>query len=202
MASTSSISNLDTDSNNLSPKKRRKLDNMRWKNSTEQQIYTTKLVQSCCSETGPSSSCYISKGKYLSRAILTSRVSSRLCQINALHKRAKPRKSKCQTITRHSKLKKSTEEMDLEKKVKLLGSLIPGCRKVSFPNLLEESRDYIAALQMQVRAMSVLTQLLTSGATSSSSSSCSLDKYFRSKSVPDPLSFLDVRVLFNVACYK
>lgn len=57
----------------------------------------------------------------------------------------------------------------VQRKVKVLGRLVPGCRKEAFPVILEEVTDYIAALEMQIRAMSDLTELL-SGAGSSSSS--------------------------------
>ncbi|KAK9009312.1 hypothetical protein V6N11_035853 [Hibiscus sabdariffa] len=56
----------------------------------------------------------------------------------------------------------------VQRKVKVLGRLVPGCRKQPLPVILEEATDYIAALEMQVRAMSALADLLSgSGAASS-----------------------------------
>uniref|UniRef100_A0A1D1YNF9 Transcription factor bHLH148 n=1 Tax=Anthurium amnicola TaxID=1678845 RepID=A0A1D1YNF9_9ARAE len=48
------------------------------------------------------------------------------------------------------------------RKVRVLRRLVPGCRRLPLPSLLEETSDYIAALQMQVRAMSTLTEILSS----------------------------------------
>ncbi|XP_042401632.1 transcription factor bHLH147-like [Zingiber officinale] len=56
---------------------------------------------------------------------------------------------------------RSSRPPALEKKTRVLGRLVPGCRKLPLPSLLEEVSDYIAALQMQVRAMSAFAQILS-----------------------------------------
>ncbi|KAI4369517.1 hypothetical protein MLD38_017950 [Melastoma candidum] len=51
----------------------------------------------------------------------------------------------------------------VQRKVRELGSLVPGCRKEPMNVVLEEATDYIAALEMQVRTMTALAQLLSGG---------------------------------------
>ncbi|KAL2468690.1 transcription factor bHLH [Forsythia ovata] len=181
----SSIANPDANSN-PSPKKRRKIrpenqvqihaEETRWKTEAEQQIYSSKLVNALCHLRPPdsvSASCRSvreaadrvlansAKGRTRwSRAILTGSLSLRLAQVNRKHKRAtKP-------MTGNSRLKKPAVKKKLpplQRKVRVLGGLVPGCRNLSMPNLLEEATDYIAALEMQVKAMTFLTGLLNGG---------------------------------------
>lgn len=154
---------------------------IRWRSESEQRNYSTKLVEalrqvrrnSSPSVKVSSSSREIrdaadrvlavsARGKTRwSRAILTSRLSSRLARKNNNNIMKKNKRAK---VTGCSRLTKRPEKKRLpavQKKVKVLSRLVPGCRKVSLPNLLEEATDYIAALEMQVRAMATITQILT-----------------------------------------
>ncbi|XP_030459724.2 transcription factor bHLH149 [Syzygium oleosum] len=96
-----------------------------------------------------------------SRAILASRL--RMSRLGKRHKKAR-------APTGHAWLRKPPPPRPeggkrrlpaAERRVRVLGRLVPGCRGISVSNLLEETSDYIAALEMQVRAMTVLTQLLS-----------------------------------------
>ncbi|EOA29635.1 hypothetical protein CARUB_v10014620mg [Capsella rubella] len=46
-------------------------------------------------------------------------------------------------------------------RVRVLGGLVPGCRRTALPELLDETVNYIAALEMQVRAMTALSKILS-----------------------------------------
>ena len=56
---------------------------------------------------------------------------------------------------------KSKNLATVQRKGRVLGRLIPGCRKEPLPVVLEEASDYIGALEMQIRAMAALAKLLS-----------------------------------------
>ncbi|XP_061371970.1 transcription factor bHLH149-like [Gastrolobium bilobum] len=143
-----------------------------WRSEAEQRIYSSKLVDTLRrSHPPPSKSIAVrevreaadrvlaatAKGRTRwSRAILASPL-----QLQRQHKKVKK--------AANGFMKKRTPDIwrrlpAVQKKARVLSRLVPGCRKASLPNLLEEVTDYISALEMQVRAMTALTELLDGGA--------------------------------------
>lgn len=99
-----------------------------------------------------------------SRAILASR---RCRRLQAAH-RARLRAPASPPPRHGASAAKGTAALPpVARKAMVLGRLVPGCRKLSFPTLLAETTDYIAALQMQVRAMTALAEALSAVSSSS-----------------------------------
>lgn len=193
MASSPTVSNPDANSNRSRESKRKKrrkigdageiepltsLNQSRWRTDTEQQMYSSKLLQAlrhirrsndnpspvvagrAVRETADRVLAVTAKGRSRwSRAILTGRLSLRLSQINKKHKKAKLNSGNIKSKKQAAKKRLPA----LQRKVRVLGRLVPGCQKIPFPNLLEETTDYISALEMQIRAMTFLTGLLSAG---------------------------------------
>ena len=146
----------------------------RWRTQRDQQIYSSKLIQALRRSRRTSSSASAKEVHETADTILAVSAKattrwSRAILTTLLSSGAKMRKHKKAKVTANRRLRKpeiNREKRKLpvvERKLKVLGSLVPGCRKLSFSNLLEETSDYIAALEMQVRAMTAITEFLASG---------------------------------------
>ncbi|KAF5464781.1 hypothetical protein F2P56_014833 [Juglans regia] len=215
MASTLMISNPVTNSDRLRKKKKKKTqakdhhdqDHIKWKSETQQQIYSSKLLQalsqvrlsspppslpppsSSSSSSSPSASApprgravreaadrvlaVAAKGRTRwSRAILTNRLK---LKFQKKHKRQRVVATVTGTKRSSSSRKPKVNVLRLkgkglpavQRKVRFLGRLVPGCRKEPLPVILEEATDYIAALEMQIRAMTALADRLTGAGSNS-----------------------------------
>ncbi|KAJ8766472.1 hypothetical protein K2173_022531 [Erythroxylum novogranatense] len=167
-----------------------------WKTEAQQKVYSDKLVQALSQVSlSPSSPSAPRRGRAVreaadhalaaaakgrtrwSRAILTSRIK---LKFRKQHKRQRVTAPAAGGSGGRSKkprvsvLRLRGKGMPaVQRKVRTLGRLVPGCRKEPLPVILEEVTDYIAALEMQVRAMSALADLLSLSTGDSSSSPAS-----------------------------
>ncbi|XP_071703789.1 transcription factor bHLH148-like [Rutidosis leptorrhynchoides] len=145
-------------------------DIMSWKSETRQEVYRLKLMQALSQvRLGSESVSARLRGQAVreaadrvlamsckgrsrwSRAILTNKYKNKFVRRNLRSRLKKPRVD-------IMKLKSN----NLDRKGRDLGRLVPGCRKVSLPVVLEEASDYIAALEMQVKAMADLAEFFSS----------------------------------------
>ncbi|XP_009611879.1 transcription factor bHLH148-like [Nicotiana tomentosiformis] len=177
-----------------------------WKTQAQQQVYSSKLlkalrevrISSPPATTAPKGGRAVrevadrvlavtAKGRTRwSRAILTNRLKLKFMKKHL--KRQKLMAAGSSTSSRLPKkprvgiLKLKTKNLpSFQKKARVLGRLVPGCRKQPVPVILEEAGDYIAALEMQVRAMSALANLLSG---SSSTVAPPLDQLSSSRPPP------------------
>ncbi|XP_010464234.1 PREDICTED: transcription factor bHLH148-like [Camelina sativa] len=92
------------------------------------------------------------------RAPTTAIPNTTVVSVNSSNNNNRWRKRRVSAVVRLNK--KSIPVVN--RKVRVLGRLVPGCGKESVPVILEEATDYIQALEMQVRAMNSLVELLSS----------------------------------------
>lgn len=173
-----------------------------WKSDSQQQVYSSKLLQAlrqvrttaatpkrgrAVREAADRVLAVAAKGRTRwSRAILTNRIKLKFMKKGSGGSNKMMRQRMTTTVTttgtnsrwqkkpRVSILRLKSKSLPaFQRKARFLGRLVPGCRKQSLPVILDEATDYIAALEMQVRAMTALTELLSGASSSSSSSSTS-----------------------------
>ncbi|KAH6831831.1 sequence-specific DNA binding transcription factor [Perilla frutescens var. hirtella] len=165
---------------------------VQWKSDAQQQIYSSKLLHALQQVRLSSSAAEprrvrdaaygvlaaTARGRSRwSRAILTNRLKLKFMKKSNIAKRQRKvmtviaagsrsqKKSKVNVLRLKSKCLPA-----FQRKARVLSRLVPGCRKQPLPVVLDEATDYIAALEMQVRAMSALAELLSVSGSSSSGS--------------------------------
>nr|GEW61289.1 transcription factor bHLH148-like [Tanacetum cinerariifolium] len=158
---------------------------IQWKSDAQQQIYSSKLLQAlrhvrstgarkhAVRETADRVLAVTAKGRTRwSRAILTNKLKIKNLKrsrrergliVSSTGSAAQSRLKK----PRVSILRLKTKNLPaVQRKTRVLGGLVPGCKKQSLPVVLEEATDYIPALEMQVKAMAELVEFLSGGSTS------------------------------------
>lgn len=157
----------------------------RWRTPTQQRIYGQRLLQALKStrrsssqplapsraikEAADSALALTAKGQTRwSRAILSRRWRRRklLLKSGGKIRRFSPTPTRVGKPGSGSGSAKDRLPMEEEEKVedrlRVLSRLVPGGRKLSTPTLLEETADYVAALEVQVKAMCMLVDRLSS----------------------------------------
>ncbi|CAK9328918.1 unnamed protein product [Citrullus colocynthis] len=165
-------------------------NHIKWKSQAQQEIYSSKLVRALNQvRLSPSNEAPPRRGRAVreaadrvlavaakgrtrwSRALLTNRLKLKF---------RKPKRQRSASTAGNNRSKKPRVSVlrlrrksvpAVQRKVRVLGRLVPGCRKEPLPVILEEATDYIAALEMQVRAMSALAELLSASTSAAGSSS-------------------------------
>ncbi|XP_004495644.1 transcription factor bHLH149 [Cicer arietinum] len=159
------IGHLDGDQNSLNL--------MPWRSQTDQNTYSRKLVEALRRIRSPETTKPRTAGQVRDTAdrVLASTAKGRTRWSRAILGRWKKLRR------HHRKVKKAATGLNravigrertrrlpaVQVKARVLGQLVPGCRKVPLPNLLAETTDYISALEMQVRAMTAIVELLAGG---------------------------------------
>ncbi|KAG5548998.1 hypothetical protein RHGRI_014394 [Rhododendron griersonianum] len=149
-----------------------KIEKTGWKSDAEQQTYSVKLIEALSQRSHGDSSrmAAVSAVRETADRLLATAAKGRTRWTYIIHvvrlklnknKHKKQKKRKAAGFIRSMKPEAKKQISAAQRKARFLSWLVPGCQKLSFLNLLEEATDYIAALEMQVRAMTELAGLLT-----------------------------------------
>nr|QOJ43719.1 bHLH transcription factor [Dracaena cambodiana] len=147
----------------------------RWKTPTQQRLYNRRLIDALRSPNPPPASARAIKDAADSALALTARgqtrwsraiLTSRRRKVILKVRRKRPKKPAKKMLAGADKLNISEPAKDrkVNERLRKLGRLVPGCRKLSAPSLLEEAADYVAALEVQVKAMRALAEAMAAAA--------------------------------------
>ncbi|KAM0944382.1 putative transcription factor bHLH family [Dioscorea sansibarensis] len=139
----------------------------KWRTSAQERIYNRRLIEAlravrgarAVKDAADSALAITARGQSRwSRAILAGRLRRRKLLVKAggkirRHRRPKPPVKPAEPA--------SMKVGKVGERLRVLGRLVPGCRKLSAPSLLEETADYVAALELQVKAMRALADALS-----------------------------------------
>ncbi|CAD5188460.1 unnamed protein product [Musa acuminata subsp. malaccensis] len=156
-----------------SRKKKMKRAETKWRTAAQERIYRRRLLEALratASGAGPravkeaadSALALTARGKsQWSRAILLGRCRPRrklLLKAGGKVRRGRRRPRPAAPVPVAAAAPAGKKVRD---RLRVLGRLVPGCRQLSAPSLLEEAADYVAALEMQVKAMRALADALS-----------------------------------------
>ncbi|XP_074574709.1 transcription factor bHLH149-like [Curcuma longa] len=131
----------------------------KWRTAAQQRVYGRRLLDALRATAGGGARAV--KAAADSALALTARGQSRWSRSILLLRRRRrrnrlkflPIKDKTRSVRGRTRPASSPRGRD---RLRLLRRLVPGCRKLSAPSVLEEAADYVAALEMQVKAMRAL----------------------------------------------
>ncbi|XP_078436336.1 transcription factor bHLH149-like [Wolffia australiana] len=133
-----------------------KLGRQRWRSCRQKLSYTAELVRALRRVRGASGSSSLRKSSWEVREAadraLAALAGGRSRWGAAILARRR----------RHGRRRWPSAPLEMARKLKMLGRLVPGCSELPLSALLEETSDYIAALEMQVQAMKALARSISS----------------------------------------
>ncbi|KAG6531499.1 hypothetical protein ZIOFF_005313 [Zingiber officinale] len=144
----------------------------KWRTAAQQRIYGRRLIDAlratapsgphAVKEASDSALALTARGQSRwSRAILLGRRRRRPSCKFLLKARRGRRQPKPPPPALKQGMAASPEGKKVSDRLRVLGRLVPGCRKLSAPSLLEEAADYMVALEMQVKTMRALAEALS-----------------------------------------
>ncbi|KAJ0962623.1 hypothetical protein J5N97_027745 [Dioscorea zingiberensis] len=135
---------------------------IKWRTGAQERIYNRRLIEALRAARGAARpGAHAVKEAADSALALTARGQSRWSRA-ILTSRLRRRKLLVKAVGRIRRRRRSPVPSKRDPAAMKVGRVVPGCRSLPAPTLLEEAADYVAALEMQVKAMRALADALSS----------------------------------------